>query len=87
MNEFWIEDLEAGYYDKVLNNGLRKKRGIQSNWHNTTFKKVSDHIKNEVHLDYACGPGTFTGIYTNSKSICVDTVSYTHLTLPTSDLV
>ena len=40
--------------------------------HKTTFKKVSDHIKNEVHLDYACGPGTFTGIYTNSKSICVD---------------
>ena len=40
MNEFWIEDLEAGYYDKALNNGLRKKRGIQSNWHNTTFKNL-----------------------------------------------
>ena len=72
MNEFWIEDLEAGYYDKALNNGLRKKRGIQSNWHNTTFKKVSEHIKNEVHLDYACGPGSLVGIYTNATSICVD---------------
>jgi len=72
MNEFWIEDLEAGYYDKALNNGLRKKRGIQSNWHNTTFKKVSNQIKNEIHLDYACGPGSLVGIYTNATSICVD---------------
>ena len=72
MNKFWEDQLDAGYYDIVLTNGLRKKRGIQSNWHNTTFKKVSDYIKNEVHLDYACGPGTFTGIYTNTKSICVD---------------
>lgn len=72
MNEFWENQLEAGYYDIVLINGLRKKRGIQSNWHNTTFEKVSNHINKEVHLDYACGPGSLVGIYVNSNSICVD---------------
>ena len=28
MNKFWEDQLDAGYYDIVLTNGLRKKRGF-----------------------------------------------------------
>jgi 2-polyprenyl-3-methyl-5-hydroxy-6-metoxy-1,4-benzoquinol methylase len=73
MNNFWEEELQAGYYDEILSNGLRNKKGIQANWHNLTFLKVGKLIKNsDIHLDYACGPGTFTGKYCNSKSLGVD---------------
>ena len=54
MNKFW-EDQRCRLLRYCFDQWFEKKR-IQSNWHNTTFKKVSDHIKNEVHLDYACGP-------------------------------
>ena len=40
MDSFWDKVLPADYYDRVLNNGLAKNRGIQSNWHNITFLKV-----------------------------------------------
>ena len=36
MNNFWESELEAGYYDKVLEEGSQKNKGIQANWHNIT---------------------------------------------------
>ena len=53
MNNFWEEELQAGYYDDILSNGLRNKKGIQANWHNLTFLKVGNLSMNlltrEVH--------------------------------------
>tara|TARA_B100000965_G_C19504090_1_gene718809 strand:- start:283 stop:996 length:714 start_codon:yes stop_codon:yes gene_type:complete len=73
MDDFWNKQLTPGYYDKVLEDGLLKKRGIQSNWHHSTFKNVSNLIVNvNNHLDYACGPGTFIGKYLDLNSIGVD---------------
>lgn len=72
-SEFWEENLPIGYYDKILESGMSKNKGIQSNWHNTTFSKIKNYISTEqVHLDYACGPGTFIGKYANSNSVGVD---------------
>ena len=73
MNNFWETDLKAGYYDKVLNDGLKKKKGIQANWHNITQLYIKNYIKSNFnHLDYACGPGTLIGKYTQANSIGVD---------------
>ena len=73
MNNFWTDILEPGYYDKILINGLEKKRGIQANWHNLTFMHISQFLNPSMkHLDYACGPGTFIGNYSFSKSVGVD---------------
>ena len=73
MNEFWNEDLEVGYYDKIVKKGLNRKRGIQSFWHITTLNKTSNYIKrNTNHLDYACGPGTLIGLFSKANSTGVD---------------
>ena len=73
MSNFWDDILPSNYYDKNLKNGLRKNRGIQSNWHNLTFLKVKSQIsKSNKHLDYACGPGSFIGLYLKNNSIGVD---------------
>jgi len=73
MNEFWEKDLTIGYYDKIVNDGIRNRRGIQSYWHISTLKKVSKYLeKNLNHLDYACGPGTLIGLYSNSNSLGLD---------------
>jgi len=73
LNNFWTDILEPGYYDKILINGLEKKRGIQANWHNLTFMHISQFLNPSMkHLDYACGPGTFIGNYSFSKSVGVD---------------
>ena len=73
MNDFWENQLESGYYDKILTKGKQKNSGIQSNWHNLTFQKISAYLKKEdVHIDYACGPGSFIGLYSISKSIGLD---------------
>ena len=72
MDKFWNE-LEVGYYDKAISQGMKKGRGIQANWHNLTFLKVKKLLSaNESHLDYACGSGTFIGRYLNQNSIGVD---------------
>ena len=44
MNDFWENQVDPGYYDEVLLNGLKKKSGIQSNWHNLTFLKMAKKI-------------------------------------------
>lgn len=73
MDNFWENDLKAGYYDKILSNGLKKKRGIQANWHNLTFLEASKFLSENLdHLDYACGPGTLIGKYSKSNSIGID---------------
>tara|TARA_B100000902_G_C27224153_1_gene871270 strand:+ start:387 stop:1100 length:714 start_codon:yes stop_codon:yes gene_type:complete len=73
VSEFWINQVTPGYYDQILVQGIKKKSGIQSNWHNITFKKISKLITSKSeHLDYACGPGTFIGNYLKSNSIGVD---------------
>ena len=73
MSEFWSEKFEIGYYDKILQNGLIKNRGLQPGWHNITFLKLKKYVLLEsVHLDYACGPGTFIGAYIKNDSIGID---------------
>ena len=72
MNTFWDDKLPPDYYDTVLTTGLVKKRGIQSNWHNTTFLNVKKLPALKNHLDYACGPGSFIGIYLDKDCIGVD---------------
>ena len=70
---FWDNELEPGYYEKILSKGLDLKTGIQSNWHNLTFLKIKKFLtKGKNHLDYACGPGSLIGHYSNSNSIGYD---------------
>ncbi|MAO98222.1 MAG: hypothetical protein CMQ60_00125 [Gammaproteobacteria bacterium] len=73
IKSFWHEDIEPGYYDKIINEGLEKNKGLQSNWHNCTYKKVLHTISNSSNnLDYACGSGTFIGRYLQIKATGVD---------------
>ncbi len=73
MNKFWNEEIPSGYYDEILTNGIKKNKGIQPNWHHSTFAHIKDLlVETDVHLDYACGPGTLIGRYLDSKSIGVD---------------
>ena len=73
MSNFWKSTLEVGYYDKVLIDGEKKRRGIKANWHKTTLHKCQQYIETtDVHLDYACGPGTLIGRFSNAESIGVD---------------
>lgn len=73
MSDFWISEFEVGYYDKILEKGLLKKRGLQASWHNITFKKLQAFTYEDTrHLDYACGPGTFIGKFVMRNSIGVD---------------
>ena len=73
MNEFWTEELEPGYYDLKFTKGFKSRRGVQSFWHLRTFKKMVEYLRPDInHLDYACGPGTFIGIYSFGNSLGVD---------------
>lgn len=73
MTKFWEELIPPGYYDSILNEGLKNKKGIQPNWHNITFLEIQKYLKNKSkHLDYACGPGTFISNYSNIESMGVD---------------
>jgi 2-polyprenyl-3-methyl-5-hydroxy-6-metoxy-1,4-benzoquinol methylase len=73
VSEFWTSNLETGYYDKILEKGIKKNRGIQAGWHNITFLKLKKYINQDtLHLDYACGPGTLIGKYVKNSSIGID---------------
>jgi len=73
MNEFWNHEINVGYYDKIVKIGINKKRGARAYWHITTLKTIKTYLlKNLIHLDYACGPGTLIGKYSNSISTGVD---------------
>jgi ubiquinone/menaquinone biosynthesis C-methylase UbiE len=59
MKKFNYDQIPAGYYDNIYN----RKEGIQSSWHHCKFNYVKNFInkkKNILHLDFACGPGTFS---------------------------
>ena len=72
MSTFW-NNLSAGYYDKLITSGINKNRGIQANWHNSTFIEVKKLVnQNKKHLDFACGSGTFIGHYLKNDSVGVD---------------
>ncbi len=72
MSTFW-QNLNVGYYDKLIKKGLDSNRGIQANWHNQTFSEVKKLINTgDNHLDYACGSGTFIGYYLAQDSVGVD---------------
>ena len=75
MSEFWNNKIKPGYYDLALKSGRLSDKSPQAAWHNKTFTKISNFINNEDYLlDYACGPGTFTGQYLDLKKhpLCVD---------------
>ena len=73
IDKFWTDDFDAGYYDTILEKGLEKGRGLQAFWHYETLSKVASNFKGELtHLDYATGPGTLIGKYTQSISLGVD---------------
>ena len=73
MNNFWEDQLSSGYYDNIVTTGVKNRRGIQACWHILTYKKVAKYVNNSFnHLDYACGPGTLIGQFTNANSIGVD---------------
>ena len=44
MSNFWDSEFPTGYYDKIFHQGLLEDRGIQTNWHNLTFKKIDEII-------------------------------------------
>ena len=73
MSEFWENKIQTGYYDKIVKDGLLKNQGIQPNGHIQTFKEIAKCINNDdKHLDFACGPGTFIGLFGNGNSIGTD---------------
>ena len=46
---------------------------MQSNWHNITFLRIKKIFKTiQKHLDYACGPGSLIGLYSDSDSFGFD---------------
>ena len=70
-NKFWNE-FEPGYYDKNFKPN-RVDNNIQQLWHYLTFKIQEPYLtSSKVHLDYACGPGTQVGLFSNSKSLGYD---------------
>ena len=70
---FWNNNFEKGYYDKLILNGLASGRSLQANWHNCTYLSVKKYINSyDRHLDYACGSGTFIGRYLYSNSVGTD---------------
>ncbi len=71
--DFWNNKLPKGFYDEIFIKGKNNKANLQSSWHNLTFLKVKEYFDESYnHLDYACGPGTFIGNYTNCNSIGFD---------------
>lgn len=73
MSDFWESSLEPGYYDIVLHDGIKRGKGIQTNWHRETLLHCQKYIeKTYKHLDYACGPGTLIGKFSQADSIGVD---------------
>ena len=55
MSEFWAFEFETGYYDKILEDGLNKNRGIQAGWHNITFSLLNKYVEeNNVHFWQCC---------------------------------
>lgn len=70
---FWTDNVTEGYYDKLISKSLSKNKGLNGYWHYLTYKNVTKLIKNSnYNLDYACGPGTFMGLFFNKKCVGYD---------------
>ncbi len=66
---FKYESIQEGYYDIIFH----QKRGVRSAWHHAKFEFVKENINpKNIHLDIACGPGTFLSLLNNKKSYGVD---------------
>ena len=48
MNNFWEKQIEAGYYDILLSDGIESGKGIQANWHNITLLNTQKFLDNGV---------------------------------------
>ncbi len=71
-NEKFWDNIEPGYYDKNFKS-KKVDNSIQQLWHYLTFKKQEKYLlESMVHLDYACGPGTQIGLFSDSKSLGYD---------------
>ena len=66
---FKYESIQEGYYDNIFH----ERKGIRSAWHHAKFEFVKKNInKKNIHLDIACGPGTFLSLLNNKKSFGID---------------
>ena len=66
---FKYESIQEGYYDKIFH----EKKGIRSAWHHAKFEFIKENINQKnIHLDIACGPGTFLSLLKNKKSFGID---------------
>ena len=69
----WNQEIDPGYYDKALTRGINLGRGIRAAWHDRTFNHVLNNISySSKNLDYACGSGSFLGLYFKNNSIGFD---------------
>jgi len=69
----WNQEIDPGYYDEALTSGINLGRGIRAAWHDRTFNHVLNNINySSKNLDYACGSGSFLGLYFKNNSIGFD---------------
>ena len=69
----WNQEIDPGYYDEALTRGINLGRGIRAAWHDRTFNHVLNNISySSKNLDYACGSGSFLGLYFKNNSIGFD---------------
>ncbi len=63
LEGFDYDAIPTGYYDRIFS----QRRGAQSKWHHLKFHAVRKVLSRDaVHLDVACGPGTFLGTFPDS---------------------
>ena len=72
FNEKFWNNLHPAYYDISSHKG-KLDNSVKSVWHHLTFLKQQKFlISKNNHLDYACGPGTLIGHFSESSSFGYD---------------
>lgn len=72
FNEKFWNDLQPGHYDISFHKG-KLDNSIKFVWHYLTFIKQQKFLTSkDNHLDYACGPGTLIGLFSESLSFGYD---------------
>ena len=72
FNEKFWNDLQPGHYDINFHKG-KLDNSIKFVWHYLTFLKQQKYLTSKInHLDYACGPGTLIGLFSESSSFGYD---------------
>lgn len=72
FNEMFWNDLQPGHYDISFHKG-KLDNSIKFVWHYLTFIKQQKFLTSkDNHLDYACGPGTLIGLFSESLSFGYD---------------